>query len=180
MFLVLTFVILCFLPITSYKHCFVFIHITSWLLRGNVLHSFYFTLFLLDIFFIYISNFQCYPKSFLYPLPSLLPYPPTPASWPQHPPVLCHIKFAISRGLSSQFYFTIKCNKTSKVMDYASFLFIFKNFAYYMLIIFLPFYHDFLDAHFFPTLTPSNLFFTAFFLKKEKQIHKHKATKEKP
>ena len=34
--------------------------------------------------------------------PSLLPYPPTPASWPWHSPVLGHIKFAIPRGLSSQ------------------------------------------------------------------------------
>jgi hypothetical protein len=60
--------------------------------------------FLLYIFFIYISNFKCYPESSLYPPPppALLPYPPTPASWPWHSPVLGHIKFAIPRGLSSQ------------------------------------------------------------------------------
>ena len=34
--------------------------------------------------------------------PTLLPYPPTPASWSWHSPVLGHIKFAIPRGLSSQ------------------------------------------------------------------------------
>jgi hypothetical protein len=36
--------------------------------------------FLLGIFFIYISN--AISKSPLYPLPALLPYPPTPTSWP--------------------------------------------------------------------------------------------------
>jgi hypothetical protein len=48
--------------------------------------------FLLDIFFIYITNFKCYPESSLYPPPTLLPYPPTPASWPWHSPVLGHIE----------------------------------------------------------------------------------------
>jgi hypothetical protein len=51
--------------------------------------SFFFS-FLLDIFFIYISIFKCYPKSSLYPHPALLPYPSTPASWPWHSPVLGH------------------------------------------------------------------------------------------
>jgi hypothetical protein len=56
--------------------------------------------FLLDIFFIYISN--AIPKSPLYCPPTLLPYPPTPTSWPWCSPVLGHIKFARPRGLSSQ------------------------------------------------------------------------------
>ena len=56
---------------------------------------FFFCTFLLNIFFIYISNFKCYPESSLYPPPALLPYPPTPSSWPWHSPVLRHIKFAI-------------------------------------------------------------------------------------
>jgi hypothetical protein len=34
----------------------------------------------------------------------LLPYPPTSTSWPWHSPVLGHIKFAIPRGLSSQWW----------------------------------------------------------------------------
>ena len=59
-----------------------------------------------DIFigyFLYIHfKFQMFPKSSLYPLPTLLLYPPTPASWPWHSPVLGHIKFAIPKGLSSQ------------------------------------------------------------------------------
>jgi hypothetical protein len=63
---------------------------------------FFFFHFLLDIFFIYISNFKCYPESPLYPPPALLPYLPTPASWPWHSPVLGHIKFAIPRGFFSQ------------------------------------------------------------------------------
>jgi hypothetical protein len=50
--------------------------------------------------FIYI-HFKCHPESSLYPPSTLLPYPPTPASWPWHSPVLGHIKFAIPRGLSS-------------------------------------------------------------------------------
>jgi hypothetical protein len=57
-----------------------------------------FCTFLLDIFFIYISNFKCYPKSSLYPSPTLLPYPPTPTSWPWHSSVMGHIKFARPRG----------------------------------------------------------------------------------
>jgi hypothetical protein len=42
----------------------------------------------------------------LYPPSALLPYPPTPASWPWRSPVLRHIKFAIPRGLSSQWWRT--------------------------------------------------------------------------
>jgi hypothetical protein len=34
----------------------------------------------------------------------LLPYPPTPTSWPWHSPVLGHKKFARPRGLSSQWW----------------------------------------------------------------------------
>jgi hypothetical protein len=51
-------------------------------------------IFLLDIFFIDISNAIPFP-SFLWksPItpPALLPYPLTPASWPWHSPVLGHI-----------------------------------------------------------------------------------------
>jgi hypothetical protein len=46
-------------------------------------------------------HFQCYPKSPPYP-PPLLPYSPTPTSWPWHSPVLGHIKFAIPIGLFFQ------------------------------------------------------------------------------
>jgi hypothetical protein len=61
---------------------------------------FYFILFFIR-YFLYL-HFKCYPESSLYPPPALLPYPPTPTSWPWHSPVLGHIKFARSRGLSSQ------------------------------------------------------------------------------
>ena len=65
--------------------------------------------FLLSFFLFFIRyflhiHFKCYPESSLYPPPTLLPYPPTPASWPWHFPVLGHIKFAIQRGLSSQWW----------------------------------------------------------------------------
>jgi hypothetical protein len=58
--------------------------------------------FLLDVFFIYISNAIPFPsflsESPLYPPPTLLPNPPTPASWPWHSPVLGHIIFARPRA----------------------------------------------------------------------------------
>jgi hypothetical protein len=69
---------------------------------GSSSSSFFFK----DTFFIYISNFKCYPKSSLYPSPALLPSPPTPASWPWRSPVLGHIKFARPRGVYSQWWLT--------------------------------------------------------------------------
>jgi hypothetical protein len=51
-----------------------------------------FTLFFLR-YFLYL-HFKCYPESPLYPPPALLPYLPTPTSWPWNSPVLEHIKFA--------------------------------------------------------------------------------------
>ena len=41
--------------------------------------------------FFYI-HFKCYPDSSLYPPSILFPYPPTPASWLWHSPVLGHIE----------------------------------------------------------------------------------------
>jgi hypothetical protein len=60
----------------------------------------FFSIFLLDIFFLYIS-------SVILKVPYILPttlllYPPTSTSWPRHSPVLGHIKFARPRDLSSQ------------------------------------------------------------------------------
>ena len=54
--------------------------------------------FLLDIFFIYISN--AIPKVPYTLTPALLPYPSTPTSWPWHSPVLGHIRFARPRASS--------------------------------------------------------------------------------
>jgi hypothetical protein len=56
------------------------------------------SLFLLDIFFIYISN--AIPKA-PYTLPTLLPNPPTPASWPWCSPVLGHMIFTRPRASPS-------------------------------------------------------------------------------
>jgi hypothetical protein len=53
---------------------------------------FFLTIFLLDIFFTYISN--VIPKDPYYPPAAMLPYPPTPSSWPWRSPVLGRIKFA--------------------------------------------------------------------------------------
>jgi hypothetical protein len=54
------------------------------------------TIFLLDIFLIYISN--AIPKVPYTLLPALLPNPPTPTSWPWHSPGLGHIIFARPRA----------------------------------------------------------------------------------
>jgi hypothetical protein len=54
-------------------------------------------------YFLYL-HFKCYPKSSLYPTPTLLPYPPTPTSWPWLSPVLGYIKFARPMVLSSQWW----------------------------------------------------------------------------
>jgi hypothetical protein len=43
-------------------------------------------------------HFKCYPQSPLYPPPTLLPNPPTPASWPWHSPVLGRMIFARPRA----------------------------------------------------------------------------------
>jgi hypothetical protein len=53
--------------------------------------------FLLGIYFIYISN--AIPKV-PHPLHHPLPHPHTPNSWPCHSPVLRHIKFSQPMGLS--------------------------------------------------------------------------------
>ena len=54
--------------------------------------------FLLDIFFIYISNASLkVPYTLSFPLP-LLPNPPTPTSWPWHSPILGHMIFAKPRA----------------------------------------------------------------------------------
>jgi hypothetical protein len=50
-------------------------------------------------YFLYL-HFKCHPESPLYPPHALLPYPPTPTSWPWSSTVLGHIKFTRPRGLS--------------------------------------------------------------------------------
>jgi hypothetical protein len=49
-------------------------------------------------FFLHL-HFQCYPQKPPIPSPPLLPYAPTPTSWPWHSSVLRHIKFARPMGL---------------------------------------------------------------------------------
>jgi hypothetical protein len=57
-----------------------------------------FSVFKIFIRYFLHLHFKCYPKSPLYPTPALLPYPPTPTSWPWRSPVLGHIKFTRPRG----------------------------------------------------------------------------------
>jgi hypothetical protein len=62
----------------------------------EVIKSFLFY-FLLDIFFIYVSNAIPFPsflsESSLYPPTALLSKPHNPTSWPWHSPILGHIIF---------------------------------------------------------------------------------------
>ena len=77
------------------------------------------------IFKFFIRYFKIYtlnatPKvSFNLP-PDLLPYPPTPTSWPWNIPVLGHIKFARPRGLSSQYWLTRQSSAKYAVRDMTS------------------------------------------------------------
>jgi hypothetical protein len=76
-------------------------------------YFFYFNIFyLLGIFFIYISN--AIPKV---PIPPPLPYPPTHTSWPWCAPVLRHIKFACSMGLSFKWWPTRPSSDTYGARD---------------------------------------------------------------
>jgi hypothetical protein len=76
----------------------------KWIKDGSVLflltwrHILFFLIYLFIYLFIYslldiYIHFKCYPESSLYPPSVLLPYPPTPTSWPWLSPVLGHIKF---------------------------------------------------------------------------------------
>jgi hypothetical protein len=70
-------------------------------------------------YFLYL-HFKCYPEISLYPSPALLPYPPTPTSWPWHSPVLRYIKFARPRDLSSQGWPTRTSSATYAARDMSS------------------------------------------------------------
>jgi hypothetical protein len=74
---------------------------------------FYFHIFLLGIYFNYISN--AIPK-----VPHSLPYPPTPTSWPWRSPVLRHIKFARPMGLSFHWWPTRSSSDTYAARDTSS------------------------------------------------------------
>jgi hypothetical protein len=54
------------------------------------------------------------------PPPALLPYPPTPNSWPWFSPILGHIKFERLRGLSSQWWPTRPSSATYAARDTSS------------------------------------------------------------
>jgi hypothetical protein len=70
-------------------------------------------------YFLYLHS-KCYPGRSLYHSPVLLPYPPTPASWPWHSPVLGNIKFVRPRGLSSQWWPTRPSSATYAARDMSS------------------------------------------------------------
>jgi hypothetical protein len=66
---------------------------------------FYFFYFLLDIFFIYISNFKCYAESSLYPSPCPAPLPTHSHFLALAFPCTGAYKVCKTRGLSSQILF---------------------------------------------------------------------------
>jgi hypothetical protein len=70
--------------------------ILSWCTRRIVVRYAFF--FVVVVRYCLYIHFKCYPESSLYPPSALLPYPPTPASWPWRSPVLGHIKFARPRA----------------------------------------------------------------------------------
>ena len=80
----------------------IFIYYNILVITFTCLIVFSVCLFLLDIFFIYISNAVLFPsfcsESPLYPPPTQIPKPPTFASWPWYSPVLGHIIFARPRS----------------------------------------------------------------------------------
>jgi hypothetical protein len=65
-------------------------------------------------------TFQMLSPKPLNPPPTLLPNPPTPASWPWCSPVLRHIKFARPRGLSSQWWPSRPFSATYAARDMSS------------------------------------------------------------
>jgi hypothetical protein len=87
----------------------------KWKLIWALLQALFIYLFIIR-YFLYI-HFKCYPEISLYPPSTLLPYPPTPASWPWLSPVLRHIKFARPRNLSSQWWLTRPSSATYAARD---------------------------------------------------------------
>jgi hypothetical protein len=61
------------------------------------------------------KKYICYPQSPLYPIPSLLPNPPTPAFWPWHFPVLGHMIFAKPRASPPIIVQKVKKNKNNEI-----------------------------------------------------------------
>ena len=74
--------------------------------------------FFIRHFLIYISN--AIAKVPFYLPSDLLPYPPTPTSWPGSNSVLGHITFARPRGLSSQWWLTRQSSATYAARDMSS------------------------------------------------------------
>jgi hypothetical protein len=87
------------------------------MLPGNIHFLFFFNYFIR--YFLHL-HFKCYPERPLYPPSTLLPYLPTPTSWPWHSPVLGHIEFARPRGLSSQWWQTRPSSATYAARDISS------------------------------------------------------------
>jgi hypothetical protein len=87
--------------------------------KANELYFFLFFPHFSIRYFLHL-HFKCYPKSSLYPSPTLIPFPLTPTSWPWRSPVLGHIKFARPRCLSSQWWETRPSSATYAVRDKSS------------------------------------------------------------
>jgi hypothetical protein len=98
-----------------HQHWIVIVGLAFFLLL--LLLLFFFFVFLLDIYFIYISN--AIPKV-PHSLPHRLPHPSTPTSWPWLSPVLRHIKFTQPMGLSFHWWPTRPSSDSYAARDTSS------------------------------------------------------------
>jgi hypothetical protein len=85
--------------------CFVIFQFVGFLIHVTLFYYYSLYLFVFSFFFFFFYylifsslHFKCYSENPLYPPHTLLPNPPTPASWPWHSPVLGHIIFARPRA----------------------------------------------------------------------------------
>jgi hypothetical protein len=99
LFVCLFFVFVIYVCVYIYIYVYIYVCVCMYMCMYMCIYIYIYTY--IYIYCLY-SHFKCYPESSLYPPPTLLPYPPTPTSWPWCSPELGHIKFARQRGLSSQ------------------------------------------------------------------------------
>ena len=93
----------------------------GWKLKKNFIFLFFY--FSHSHFFIWYFlhlHFKCYLESLLNPFPALLPYPPTPTSWPWHSPLLRHIKFVQPMGISFHWWPTRPSSDSYAARDTSS------------------------------------------------------------
>jgi hypothetical protein len=86
---------LCFIPVLAFLVAR--INFKFQVLGVSCFLSFFLSLCIFIRYFLHL-HFKCYPQSFLFPPPALLPNPPLPSSWPWHSSVLGHMICARPRA----------------------------------------------------------------------------------